>query len=192
MSHQDDQLRAQKAAQSLQSLTTSLSNLSSSSRTIPSDKDFHFYYNFPEFNLPIRKVTAFSDSALESIGSSRIWTRPIEYPVQEDVNDNYDWLNNVNDEALESFDMSVDDVEKKTDNGFQLVSGKKKRSDSPADSLSVKVKDKKGKVPFHIATIKRPQEEYNIIVNNSNMPFQHVWLQRSDDGQRLIHPLVSF
>ncbi|KAL5837399.1 hypothetical protein ACOSQ3_014568 [Xanthoceras sorbifolium] len=214
MSQQDDQSRAQRASQSLQSLTTSLSNLSSSSRTIPTERDFHFYYNFPEFNVPIRGIVTQSQSALESIGSSHIWNRPIEFPTQVDVVDSYDWLGNVNDEALERFDMSVDDFERSrgkergvvgmNENGFQLVYGKKKKGEflggadsvsqrmnmkNASDSVSVKLKEKKGKVPFHIPTIKRPQEEYNILVNNSNHPFQHVWLQRNEDGQRLVHPL---
>ena len=63
--------------------------------------------------------------------------------------------------------------------------------------VTVATKDKKtmgpkSKVPFHIPTIRRPQDEYSIVVNNANMPFEHVWLQRSDDGLRFIHPLVSY
>lgn len=95
------------------------------------------------------------------------------------------------------------------DGGFQLVYGKKKNKAvqgsvdrAAADSVngrgesSVKVanlKEKVGgqkpKVPFHIPTIRRPQEEFFISVNNSNQPFQHVWLPKSEDGQRFIHPL---
>lgn len=48
------------------------------------------------------------------------------------------------------------------------------------------------KLPFHIASIQKPQLEYKIMVNNVNQPFQHVWLEMSADGSRLIHPLVSF
>ncbi|KAF5185827.1 Rrp6-like [Thalictrum thalictroides] len=44
-------------------------------------------------------------------------------------------------------------------------------------------------VPFHIPTIPRPQDEFNIFVNNTNQPFEHVWLQRSEDGSRVMHPL---
>lgn len=63
--------------------------------------------------------------------------------------------------------------------------------------MKVASRDKKAmgtkpKVPFHIPTIPRPQDEYKILVNNSNQPFEHVWLQRSEDGSRFIHPLVSF
>ncbi|GMI65046.1 RRP6-like 2 [Hibiscus trionum] len=100
-------------------------------------------------------------------------------------------------------------------NGFQLVCGKKKKkvdggltSDSVrvpvsgnegggSSSSGVKVKQGalatgttgKAKVPFHIPSIRKPQEAYNILVNNSNEPFEHVWLQRSEDGQRFVHPL---
>lgn len=99
------------------------------------------------------------------------------------------------------------------EDGFQLVCGKKKKKgagDCVADfgggsingkelapgssSSGVKVKKAlpgtgKAKVPFHIPTIRKPQEEFNILVNNANQPFDHVWLQRSEDGQRSIHPL---
>lgn len=98
------------------------------------------------------------------------------------------------------------------DGGFQLVYGKKKnkgaqcaagraatdsvngRGESSVKmaSLKEKVGGPKPKVPFHIPTIRRPQEEFFISVNNANQPFQHVWLQKSEDGQRFIHPLVSY
>lgn len=48
------------------------------------------------------------------------------------------------------------------------------------------------KVSFHMNWIPKPQDVYNIVVNNVNQPFQHVWLKTSEDGSRLIHPLVSF
>ncbi|KAL4326292.1 hypothetical protein GQ457_11G006270 [Hibiscus cannabinus] len=97
--------------------------------------------------------------------------------------------------------------------GFRLVYGKKKKKGdcglmdesvcgieggSPSSS-GVKVKEwavpggttGKAKVPFHIPTIRKPQEEYNILVNNSNKPFEHAWLQKSDDGQRFVHPMET-
>lgn len=94
--------------------------------------------------------------------------------------------------------------------GFQLVYGKKKKKGCVHDSdkdegfsgsnsstvVNVATKDKRttaarSKVPFHIPTIPRPQDQYNIIVNNKNQPFEHVWLERCRDGSRFIHPLVS-
>ncbi|KAH1032941.1 hypothetical protein J1N35_045115 [Gossypium stocksii] len=130
----------------------------------------------------------------------------------------YRWLVDMNDDILEQFDVSVDEFQEKEEktgrffgsdpdnNGFQLVQGKKKKK---GESLSGKeggssnsysgAKVKKGaltmvttgkaKVPFHVPTIRKPQEEYNILVNNSNQPFEHVWLQRSEDGLRFVHPL---
>nr|XP_043612897.1 protein RRP6-like 1 [Erigeron canadensis] len=50
----------------------------------------------------------------------------------------------------------------------------------------------KVKMPYHIGSIPKPQDEYKIVVNNVNQPFEHVWLQRSEDGSRLIHPLEKF
>ncbi|XP_010467495.1 PREDICTED: protein RRP6-like 1 isoform X2 [Camelina sativa] len=47
----------------------------------------------------------------------------------------------------------------------------------------------KAKVSFHVATINKPQEEYKILVDNANKPFDHVFLERSEDGLRFIHPL---
>ncbi|KAM0870567.1 hypothetical protein ACQ4PT_039927 [Festuca glaucescens] len=47
----------------------------------------------------------------------------------------------------------------------------------------------KARVAFHDPTIPRPQDVYKIMVNNCNTPFDHVWLERSEDGTRPIHPL---
>ncbi|KAL5547215.1 hypothetical protein UlMin_006902 [Ulmus minor] len=203
-------------SQPLQSLTNgsmsfSISDLSGSSQGIPSNKDFHFFHNFDQFRVPIQEITKKSQSMLESIGSNK------EMAFPEDIDDSYDWLVDVNDEVFERLDMSVDEFRKNrtkeeetgkvvasaVDDGFQLVCGKKKKggrelmsgNNEERDSLvKVATKDKKStgpkpKVPFHIPTIRRPQEEFNIYVNNSNQPFEHVWLQRSEDGQRFIHPL---
>ncbi|KAK0582598.1 hypothetical protein LWI29_027485 [Acer saccharum] len=60
------------------------------------------------------------------------------FPNQTDIDDSYDLLGNVNDEALESVDMSLDDFNKgkgkekvdgKDENGFQLVCSKKKKAE---------------------------------------------------------------
>lgn len=220
-----DQSLKQKA-QTLHALTTgplssSLSNLSSSSRAIPSDQDFHFYNNFDEFKLPIKEITVKSHLMLETVGSSsHIWGKPILIP--EDPEDTYDWLVNVNDELFERFDVSADEFQKvrkkeeetgrpassaaDVEDGFQLVYGRKKKAvavgkdegqDLSPSAVKVASRDKramgsKPRVPFHIPTIPRPQDEFNILVNNSNQPFQHVWLKKSEDDGRFIHPLVSF
>nr|KJB84001.1 hypothetical protein B456_013G195500 [Gossypium raimondii] len=228
-----------KNAQSLQTLasgplSSSLSSLASSSRTLPSNQDFHFFNNFDDFRLPIDRIAKTSDSLLQFIGSSsKTWdpNNAIHFPNNIDsITDDeaYRWLVDMNDDILEQFDVSVDEFQEKEEktgrlfgsdpdnNGFKLVQGKKKKkgdsglmSDSVCESLSTKeggssnsysgAKVKKGaltmvttgkaKVPFHVPTIRKPQEEYNILVNNSNQPFEHVWLQRSEDGLRFVHPL---
>uniref|UniRef100_A0ACD5TP73 Uncharacterized protein n=1 Tax=Avena sativa TaxID=4498 RepID=A0ACD5TP73_AVESA len=93
--------------------------------------------------------------------------------------------------------------------GFQVVYGKKKkkidtgeegglgRGEAFGSSGSVRMAtmDKaatsgtKPKVPFHIPTIPRPQDVYRIVVDNTSKPFQHAFLERSDDGARPVHPL---
>ncbi|KAK6243542.1 hypothetical protein QUC31_009951 [Theobroma cacao] len=237
----ESQSEPSKSFQSLQALasgplSSSVSSLSSSSQTLPSNQDFHFFYNFDQFKLPIDQIDNTSHSLLESIGSSaKAWgsNKAINFPNKiENIADDeaYDWTVNIIDECLERVDLYTDEFQKirkkqeetgrvngadaDTD-GFQVVHGKKKKKgagglvrDSAGDivggkecgaSSSSEVKVKKGalaagttakaKVPFHIPTIRRPQEEYNILVNNSNQPFEHVWLQRSEDGQRFVHPL---
>ncbi|XP_010550642.1 PREDICTED: protein RRP6-like 2 isoform X2 [Tarenaya hassleriana] len=98
------------------------------------------------------------------------------------------------------------------ENGFQMVYGRKQKavgSDGAVSArgggggrggvIDVKVAERdkkvsvsgKAKVPFHMPTIKKPQEEYNICVNNANHPFEHVWLEKHEDGQRFIHPLEN-
>ncbi|TKY46324.1 Exosome component 10 [Spatholobus suberectus] len=209
-------------AQALQTLTagplsSSVAKLAASSRCLPSNKDFHFYRNFEEFKVPVEEIARESRSMLEAIGAAAAHAA---FPAN--VDDAYDWLVNVNEDVLERFAASADEFwkvraeEEETgrpamhsmeDDGFQLVSGRKKKGGrgnvNPATGseatwatpgVTVATKDKmttrsKPKVPFHIPTIRRPQDEYSIVVNNANMPFEHVWLQRSDNGMRFIHPL---
>ncbi|KAK1421100.1 hypothetical protein QVD17_23201 [Tagetes erecta] len=222
--------KAQALNQFSSSFPNSISNLSAPSRAIPCNKDFHFYFNFDEFKNPIQDIAKTSQSLLESIGSSaeQLWgKKQVTFPtnnLDDDDDEAYDWLVNLNDELFERFDASVDEFKKirnkeeetgvkamnlVDDDGFQLVQGRKKKGlvnngiassisdNNLVNSPSVKVASRDGnamgtpkaKVPFHIASIRRPQDEYKILVNNNNQPFDHVWLQRSEDGSRLIHPL---
>ncbi|KAG2325319.1 hypothetical protein Bca52824_008047 [Brassica carinata] len=210
-------------ASSSSSLSRNLSKLSSSSRLIPTSKDFHFYYNFDEFKRPTDEISAASQSLLETIGGSeRVLGKPIGFPGDVEEDDADDWLCNVNDEFLERFDVSVDEFQRVRkreeeigrtlsaahvsgleEDGFQMVYGKKKKPviggsgrDGVGSVVDVRVAERdnkslsgKAKVPFHVPTIKKPQEEFNILVNNANQPFEHVWLERSEDNQRVVHPL---
>lgn len=165
----------------------------------------------------MKDIAAASREMLQMIGSSaHIWGREMPYP--EDVDEGYDWVVDGNDEAYDRFDAAAEEFrglrlkqeQSRIDSGdgFQLVSGRKKKWAQPEmaqdstvaahSNVALAVKDRrtvglavKPKVPFHIPTIPRPQDEFNILVNNSNQPFQHVWLQRTEDGERFMHPLVS-
>nr|GME08732.1 protein RRP6-like 2 [Ipomoea batatas] len=198
-------------------LPSSIAKLSASSRCLPAEKDFHFYNNFPEFKSPVKTTDKKSKEILEKVGTlSELWGKAM--PLPDDSDDEYDWLVNVNDDVLERLDASLDEfqasrkmeeekgvsVRMELDGGFQVVLGRKNKKlasasgsgkigverseEKVADGVKVAAKPKP-KVPFHIPTIPRPQDEYKIVVNNSNQPFEHVWLQRSDDGSRFIHPL---
>nr|KYP65283.1 Exosome component 10 [Cajanus cajan] len=194
-----DQPPAAAKAQALQTLTagplsSSVAKLAASSRCIPSDKDFHFYRNFEEFKVPVEEIARESRSMLEAIGAAAVHAA---FPG--DVDDAYDWLVNVNDDVLERFDASADEFrrirEEEEETGRNVASAAAgSEAGLVALGVTVATKDKKTtgprpKVPFHIPTIRKPQEEYSIMVNNANMPFEHVWLQRSDDGLRFVHPL---
>ncbi|KAL6005173.1 hypothetical protein ACLOJK_005735 [Asimina triloba] len=219
--------RPPSKAQALQSLASgplaaSISSLSASSRPIPSQKDFHFYYNFDEFKLPIKAISDKSESLLKSI---TFGGGPVSvFPSGADQDDAYDWLVNLNEDIFERIDVSLDEFQRArkqeerlgvaaaaaaaTADGFQLVYGKKKkkgggerhlegsggRGSAAASTVRMASKDanktgERPRVPFHIPTIPRPQDEYCILVNNSNRPFEHVWLQRSEDDGRPLHPL---
>lgn len=128
-------------------LSSSISKLSASSRGIPSDKDFHFYYNFDEFKLPIDEIADKSQTVMNTIGNSaQLWGKEMSLPIDYDEDDDvaYDWLVNVNDEVFERFDVSVDEFKRlrkqeeetgvrvmssmaDSENGFQLVYGKKNK-----------------------------------------------------------------
>ncbi|CAJ1947892.1 unnamed protein product [Sphenostylis stenocarpa] len=192
-------------------LSSSVAKLAASSRCLPCDKDFHFYHNFEEFKVPVEEIARESRSMLEAIGAAAHAAFPSDvddtYDWLVNVNDNVleqfdasaDEFRRVREEEEETGHSVKHPME---EDGFQLVSGRKKKGGrgnvttgmgseaSPATlGVTVATKDKKTmgpklKVPFHIPTIRRPQDEYSIVVNNANMPFEHVWLQTSEDGSR--------
>ncbi|XP_051131750.1 protein RRP6-like 2 isoform X2 [Andrographis paniculata] len=203
-------------------LSTSIAKLSGSLRVVPTEKDFHFYNNFKEFKNPVQEIDGKAKNLLQNIGSLEdLFGKPIPLPDDKEValdeDAGLDWVENVNDELFERFDVSVDEfkslrkkeeetgvrtmrVNPDDENGFQTVYGKKNKKslgknlevEAKGASQEVKVAAKmKAKVPFHIPTIPKPQDEYKIIVNNSNQPFEHVWLERSEDGSRFVHPLEN-
>ncbi|WJX29619.1 hypothetical protein P8452_18238 [Trifolium repens] len=210
--------KAQQALQTLTAgpLTSSVAKLAASSRCIPSERDYFFYRNFNEFKVPVDEISRESQSMLEAIGVAANAAFPDDIDdgydwlvnVNDDVLERFDVsadeFRKVREEEEKSGRVNVNEG-MMVEDGFELVCGKKKKggrgkllvedSEIPVvDGVKVAMKDKKtlgpkAKIPFHIPTIRRPQEEYSIIVNNSNLPFEHVWLQRSDDGLKFVHPL---
>lgn len=182
-----------------------LKELTGSSKRIPSDRNFHhFYLNFDEFKRPIEEIARRSQSMLESIGATtHAWNSGVDFPA--DMDDAYEWVVDMNDELLEWFDESVSEVRKareeeeefeevELENGFGLVRVKKESGagkDKKKKKKETTTGTAKPKVSFHVATVRRPQDVYDIVVNNANQPFEHVWLERSEDGQRFIHLLVG-
>eukprot|EP01018_Ginkgo_biloba_P024118 Gb_34925 [translate_table: standard] len=218
-----------KRAQDLQTLVrgplaSSLQNLNNSARTIPMDKDFHFYSNFLQFREPIINLKNHSESLLRDVGASEmLWKRPLPWP--EDPDDAYDLLVNMQDDIFERVDISMDEFKRATkeqengkpgsmidiESGFQLVYGNRKKgnnkmihkAEAPGSKMVSKVeapdvkmasRDKKttggrSRVPFHIPSIPRPQDRFSIFVDNSNVPFKHLGLRKTEDGSKFIHPL---
>lgn len=153
------------------SLPENLSELSSTSLAIPANNDFYFLYNSDEFKRGIDEISGSSQCVLETIGG--FCGRPMRNSGDIVGDGAYDWLVNLNDEVFQRIDEGLD---------LDLENAKKKEIDS---------KHGKEKVSFHIATIKKPQEEYKILVNNANVPFEHVWLEKKENNLGFIHPLVS-
>lgn len=186
---EEDDSRKHEALRSLtetKGLATSIAKLSGSSRGVPSQKDFHFYNNFQEFKNPVEDIDGKSKCMLQKIGESEnLYGKPIAFPGDKFDDDAvYDWLDNVNDQIFDKIDAYLEE--------FKSLQNKTESRGSKG-VFEVKVASKaKQKIPFHVPTTPRPQDEYKIVVDNSNQPFDHVSLQISDDGSRFIHPLVSY
>ncbi|KAE8713430.1 Polynucleotidyl transferase [Hibiscus syriacus] len=206
----EDQSQPSKSSQVIQKLasgplSSSLFSLSSSSRTLPSNQDFHFFNNFNDFKLTIDQIAKISDSFLESIGASaKTWgaNKVINLPnnIESIVDDEaYDWLVDINDEIWERFDVSMDEFQKirkkveasgrfigsDPDNiGFQLVNGKKKKKVDGrlmSDSAGVSVSGIEGG-GLSSSGVKVKQGALAIGTTGK--------AKRSEDGQRFVHPLA--
>lgn len=138
-----------------------LSKLSSSSLTIPTNRDFHSLSKSDEFKRPIDELAWSSQSVLETIGGKK--SMRFDDPMDE-----FKRNRKMEEDSKKVIDVKVAE----SDKGF--------------------AKFGKAEVPFHIPTLTKPQEEYKILVDNANNPFEHVLLEKSEDGLRFIHPLVSF
>ncbi|PWA51836.1 3'-5' exonuclease domain-containing protein [Artemisia annua] len=152
-----------------------------------------------DFINPVQEIDQNSQKLLESIGSSAesIFSKKnmkfVNYKDDDDVGN-----------KQEERDVKV--MDSMESDGFQLVQNRKKKDVLGSESsvgggenlgnltsgVKVATSTPKAKVSFYNASIRRPQYEYKILVNNGNTPFEHVWLDRSEDGSKFIHPLVSY
>ncbi|KEH23542.1 3'-5' exonuclease [Medicago truncatula] len=175
-----------------------LSALSASLQSIPTSDSFRFHYNLPEFRHLIDQLTQKSQSMLNQIGSSdHIWGHNSSFPV--DVDDGYEWMVNANDDVLELVDEVVDEFHRvlmeqdmeKGEDGFFKIKKERKGLILWGDDHG---NETKKKVSFHVHTLRKPQYHYNLAVDNSNQPFEHVWLEKekTEDGERFIHPLEYY
>ena len=133
---------------------------------------------------------------LNQIGSSdHIWGPNSSFPA--DIDDAYEWIVNANDDVLELVNEVVDEFHRvlmeqdmeKGEDGFFKIKKERKGLILWGDDHG---NETKKKVSFHVHTLRKPQYHYNLAVDNSNQPFQHVWLEKekTEDGERFIHPLV--
>ena len=94
--HHRDEAKAK--ANKAQTLASSLSKLSASSRGVPSGKDFHFFNNFDDFKNPICEIFNKSTSMLHTINdNAQVWRQQEGPPkvvaafLETDMDDAYDW-----------------------------------------------------------------------------------------------------
>eukprot|EP01018_Ginkgo_biloba_P039978 Gb_09616 [translate_table: standard] len=148
--------------------------------------------------------------------SEMLWKRPSSW--LKDRDNAHDWLVNMQDDIFERVHISMDEfkrAKKEHENGkpgglidiksgFQLVYGNRKKGNNKmihmaeapgskvdAPGVMMASKDKKTTnghsfVLVHIPSIPCPQDRFNI---TSNVPFQHLGLQKTGDGRKFIHPL---
>ena len=93
--HHHDKAKAE--ADKAQTLASSLSKLSASSRGVPSGKDFHFFNNFDDFKNPICEIFNKSTSMLYTINdNAQVWRQQEGPPkavaafLEADMDDAYD------------------------------------------------------------------------------------------------------
>ena len=96
--HHHHRDKAEAEADKAQTLASSLSKLSASSRGVPSGKDCHFFNNFDDFKNPIHEISNKSTSMLHTINdNAQVWRQQEGPPnavaafPEVDMADDYDW-----------------------------------------------------------------------------------------------------
>lgn len=162
----------------------------------PFDKDFHFYSNFPVFKSPVQKIQAQVESLLNELGSSKT-LRPRLQSAQfpSDPDESYEWLVALQDDLVEGIDTAVDQFNKEKRDGkrgkleveYEAYQTPKRSQhkglirsgleSSPSESARIATtaqgSSERRPVPFHVRSIPRPQDNFEVAVDNSNSPFKH-------------------
>lgn len=172
------QLRANEIAKSLKGpLTEAIRRVERLAEDFPSDKDFHFYNNFPQFKSPVQSIQSQAEALLNEIGLARN-LRPETVGFPSDPDESYDWLVSLQDDLVEGIDAAVDHLNKETSAGKRSVYETPRKFQTGGISPSEGAKLSKGSserrpVPFHVKSIPRPQNKFEVAVDNSNTPFKH-------------------
>ncbi|EEC67022.1 hypothetical protein OsI_33743 [Oryza sativa Indica Group] len=177
-------------------LAAAAARLSGRSRALPSSRDFHFYNNFPSFRSPVGAAAARAGASLAALGAAPFYPKRHPPFPGDDLDDAQDWVVGVIDDLAEQFGASMDEFKGGAGggggdwpegDGGGRVPGCLRQEEEEGDKSAAP--GAKAKVPFHIPTIPRPQDVHRILVDNSSKPFEHSWLEKSDDGSRVVHPL---
>lgn len=154
----------------------------------PADKDFHFYNNFPQFKTPVRRIQTQVKDLLNDLGLAN-HLRPQTAGFPSDLDETYDWLVALQDDLMEGIDAAVDQLAKQKSDGkrgrpnekFRTPTKFQKHDGSPSEGAKAsKGSDERRSVPFHVRSIPRPQNKFDVMVDNSNTPFKHPQVQKLD------------
>ncbi|KAJ7524753.1 hypothetical protein O6H91_17G019500 [Diphasiastrum complanatum] len=175
-----------------EALPRAIQAVESAAKALPQEEDFHFYSNFSEFKLPIDSIRAQVERILKELGSSaHLRSQPSDWP--NDNEEAYEWLVGVQDDFLEKIDIALDEVQVEKDGDkrgipweldYGKTKGSKRRRDGRKEGegtgrkdVKIAQKERKSKerlpVPFHVKHISRPQDRFDVMVDNSNTPFKH-------------------
>eukprot|EP00898_Chlorokybus_atmophyticus_P007181 jgi/Chlat1/7464/Chrsp6S07500 len=126
---------------------------------LPAGKDFHYHSNFKTFASAVTGLKGRARGLLQRI--------PTDEVLPEDVLDAHEWLGSVLDDAFERVDTALDKqrlsfvAEQQTKLVAVAVPAKAKKAAVGA----------KQAVPFHVASLPRPQLQFRDTLDNSNTPF---------------------
>ncbi|CAM6040350.1 unnamed protein product [Sphagnum compactum] len=182
-------LEADEILQCIKKLPDTIRDVERLAQRIPSDVDFHFFSNFQEFKAPMRGMQAQVESLLNEIGMAKE-LRPQVAAWPNDPDETYDWLVGVQDDLVEGIDTALDqfELEKRARKKGKSKSEPEKTmqvqtvmQQQSSDGFTEVVKLSKPRkqvnegrpIPFHIRSIPRPQDKFDIAPDNSNTPFKH-------------------